>query len=81
MPGSPADKAGLRADDRVSFVDGEPIVSIKAFGEYIRKNTRGGTKITLEVRRGEALQTIEMTLDNPRPKAKLPTAPVTPPKP
>src|SRR5262245_16921859 len=37
---SPAHKAGIRPDDLVSFVDGEPVVSIKAFNEWIRKNTR-----------------------------------------
>jgi serine protease Do len=62
LPDSPAAKAGLRPDDLVSFVDGEPVVSIKAFNEFVRKNTRAGTVIRLEVRRGEALQTIELTL-------------------
>jgi serine protease Do len=60
-PGSPAAKAGLRADDLVSFVDGEPIYSIKAFHEYIKK-TRPGMTIRLEVRRGDALQSIELKL-------------------
>ncbi len=73
-PGSPADKAGLRPDDLVSFVDGEPIVSIKAFDEFIKKNTRPGIVIRLEVRRGEALQTVELTL------GAFPTKP-PPPKP
>lgn len=62
VPGSPAEKAGLRPDDLVSFVDGEPIISIKAFNEFVRKNTRAGTKLRLEVRRGEALQTVEIEL-------------------
>ena len=35
--GSPAAKAGLRPDDLVSFVDGEPIVSIKAFHEWMKR--------------------------------------------
>jgi serine protease Do len=77
VPGSPADKAGLRADDLVSFVDGEPIVSIKAFDEYIKKFTRSGTVLRLEVRRGEALQTVELTLGAHPAKP----APPTPPKP
>jgi S1-C subfamily serine protease len=80
VPGSPADKAGLRADDLVSFVDGEPIVSIKVFDEYIKKNTRAGTKVVLEVRRGEALQTVELTLGTHPAKPAPPTPPV-PPKP
>jgi len=75
VPGSPADKAGLRADDLVSFVDGEPIVSIKAFDEFIQKKTRAGTVIRLEVRRGESLQTVELTLGAPVAKPALPVQP------
>jgi serine protease Do len=74
-PGSPADRAGLRADDLVSFVDGEPIVSIKAFNEYVKKNTRAGTKVRLEVRRGETLETVELTLGAPPPRPKPPARP------
>ncbi len=83
VPGSPAAKAGLRPDDLISFVDGEPIASIKAFQEWIRKNTRPGTTIRLEVRRGEALQTIELTLGphppRPGPPPKTPPEPAPPP--
>ncbi len=71
-PGSPAAKCGLRPDDLVSFVDGEPIVSIKAFNEWMKKNTRPGTVIRLEVRRGETLQPIEMTLGTYPAKPKPP---------
>src|SRR5579872_1294094 len=58
-PGSPAAKCGIRPDDLVSFVDGEPIVSINAFNAWMKKNTRPGTVIRIEVRRGETLQPIE----------------------
>ena len=60
-PGSPGSKAGLKPDDLVSFVDGEPIYSIKAFQDYIRK-TKPGMTLRLEVRRGESLQTVELKL-------------------
>lgn len=70
LPGSPAAKAGLKSDDLVSFVDGEPIFSIKAFNEYIRK-TRPGETVRLEVRRGESLQTIDLKLDE-HPKVVQP---------
>jgi serine protease Do len=79
VPGSPADKAGLRPDDLVSFIDGEPVVSIKAFREYVRKNTRAGTVVRLEVRRGETLESVELTLGAPPVKPK-PPAPPAPPK-
>ena len=79
VPGSPADKAGLRPDDLVSFVDGEPIVSIKAFDEFVKKNTRAGTVVRLEIRRGEALQTVELTL-GAQPAKTAPAVPPVPPK-
>ena len=80
VPGSPAEKAGLMPDDLVSFVDGEPIVSIKAFDDYIKKHTRTGTVVRLEVRRGEALQTVELTL-GAHPAKPAPPTPAPPPKP
>jgi serine protease Do len=67
VPGSPAARAGIRPDDLVSFVDGEPVYSIKAFHEYIRR-TRPGTTVRFEVRRGDVLQTIEFALgEHPKP--------------
>jgi serine protease Do len=78
VSGSPAAKAGIRPDDLISFVDGEPIVSIKAFHEWMKKNTRPGQMIRIEVRRGEALQTIEMNLGTP-PAKPVPPKPALPP--
>ncbi|HVL14748.1 MAG TPA: trypsin-like peptidase domain-containing protein [Gemmata sp.] len=82
VPGSPAAKAGFRPDDLISFVDGEPVVSINAFNQWLKRNTRPGTPIRVEVRRGEALQTIEVVLGDqpakPMPKGMDTIAP--PPK-
>ncbi len=81
VPGSPAAKAGFRPDDLVSFVDGEPIASINVFNTWIKKNTRTGQVLRVEVRRGEALHTIELTLGahttKPMPPQPAPT-PKTP---
>lgn len=77
IPDSPAAKAGFRPDDLISFVDGEPIASITAFQDYLRAHTRPGTTIRVDVRRGEALTTIELPLGNHPPR---PVVPVTPPK-
>ena len=76
-PDSPAAKAGLRPDDLISFVDGEPIVSINAFAEYLKERTRPGMTVRLEVRRGEGLEAVELKLGvrptrNPAP-APAPT--------
>ena len=78
LGGSPAEKAGLKADDLVSFIDGEPIYSIKMFHDYL-KRTKSGTKLRLEVRRGENLQTVEIELGEYPVKA-LPPKPVEPKK-
>ena len=82
VPGSPAAKAGFRPDDLVSFVDGEPVYSINAFNTWIKKNTRPGTPVRVEVRRGEALQTIELMLgEHPvKPMPPMPPMPAPPPK-
>jgi serine protease Do len=74
VPDSPAAKAGLKPDDLVSFVDGEPVVSIAGFQDYLKVRTRPGTTIRMEVRRGEALQTVEMTLGVP-PARPIPAPP------
>ena len=43
------------------YVDGEPVVSIASFNEIISKS-RPGTLLKLEVRRGDKLLTIDLTL-------------------
>ncbi len=70
-PDSPAAKAGIRRDDLVSFLEGEPTYSIKMFQDAM-KRLRPGTKIRLEVRRGESLKTIELELANPPAMGKRP---------
>ena len=61
LPDSPAAKAGLKPDDLIVYVDGEPVVSIASFNEIISKS-RPGTLLKLEVRRGDKLLTIDLTL-------------------
>ena len=78
IPDSPAAKAGLRPDDLVSFVDGEPVGSIAAFHELLRLRTRPGDKVRLEVRRGESLQSVELTLGNHPPRMAPAVPPPTP---
>lgn len=77
-PGSPAAKAGIRVDDLISFIDGEPIYSIKSFHEAIKK-TRPGMRVRFDVRRGDNLETIEVDLAEHPPKAQ-PTPPAPGPK-
>jgi len=72
ISGSPAAKAGLKPDDLISFVDGEPIVSIAAFQEYLKTHTRSGSTIRVDVRRGESLHSVEMVLGNHPPRTVAP---------
>ena len=65
---SPAHKAGLLPDDLIVYVDGEPVISINAFNEYIAK-TNPGMTIRLEIRRGDRLMPVEVKLDE-HPKRK-----------
>jgi serine protease Do len=79
IPGSPAAKAGLRPDDLIVYVEGEQIVSIKAFRDLLIK-TQPGTTLTLEVRRfdkdspdaGDRLITVHLTLAEPLPDKRPP---------
>jgi len=61
MADSPAAKAGVKVDDLVVYLDGEPVVSIAAFREMMLK-TRPGAVVKLEVRRGDKLVPVELTL-------------------
>jgi serine protease Do len=79
VSGSPAAKAGFRPDDLVSFVDGEPVASINAFTAWVKKNTRPDQKVRVEVRRGEALQTLDLTLGT-HPAKPAPPQPAPVPK-
>jgi serine protease Do len=68
IPGSPAAKAGIRPDDLIVYVDGEQIVSVKAFRDLISK-THPGMVLKLEVQRtnkeagGERLIPVELKLE------------------
>ncbi len=58
---SPAHKAKLQPDDLIVYVDGEPAYSIQSFKEMIARLTPG-SKVQLEVRRGEKLTAVELEL-------------------
>jgi len=64
-PGSPAEKAGLKPDDLIVYVDGEKIVSIKELKDIIDKG-RPGSVFKLEVRRGDKLTSIDLKLEPPK---------------
>jgi S1-C subfamily serine protease len=75
-PGSPGEKAGLKPDDLIVYVDGLPVPSIQMFNEIIGKY-RPGVEVKLEIRRGDKLNTVPLKLTDPPRKAK----PAPPPQP
>jgi serine protease Do len=59
---SPAAKVGLKPDDLIVYVNGELCTSVKTFKEIMSK-TQPKEKITMDVRRGDKLKTVEVVLD------------------
>jgi serine protease Do len=62
--GSPAAQAGIRPDDLIVYINGEQVGHIKLFNEIISKYGPN-SELAIEVRRGEKLQTVKMTLKEP----------------
>jgi YidC/Oxa1 family membrane protein insertase len=60
-PGTPAEKAGLRAGDLITAVDGEPTLETTSFADLLRA-TRPGKRVTLEILRDGGPRSIEVTL-------------------
>jgi serine protease Do len=64
IPGSPGERAGLRPDDLIVYINGEKIVSIKEFHDIVEL-AKPGTAFRLEIRRGDRLLTVDLKLDPP----------------
>jgi serine protease Do len=63
---SPAHRAGLKPDDLVIYLDGEPVYSTDIFRELL-KRYNPGEKVQIEIRRGDLLTAISLDLA-PLPK-------------
>jgi regulator of sigma E protease len=57
--GFPADKAGIREEDRVVGIDGQPVVSTSKLSEMVRG--RGTTPVTLSIERNGKLRDVVVT--------------------
>lgn len=63
-PNSPADKAGLKANDQIVKFDGRTIVKTSDFDDQLFKKSPGD-KVAVEVRRGDKTLTLNVTLAAP----------------
>lgn len=75
LPASPAARAGLKPDDLIVNIDGEQVVSVKAFKSLMSK-ARPGTQVKIEIRRADKqtnadkLLSVELKLEQPIVKKK-----------
>ncbi|MCA1953739.1 MAG: S41 family peptidase, partial [Anaerolinea sp.] len=62
MPNSPAEKAGLKAEDQIVAVDGEDVTGMD--GNLVLRRVLGpaGTQVTLTIRRPEMTETFDVTI-------------------
>jgi serine protease Do len=67
VPGSPADKAKLRSDDLIVYVDGLLVGDIRTFNDILSRYHPNQT-IKLEIQRERKLQTVSLTLEKPKTK-------------
>ncbi len=69
IPGSPADKAKLRPDDQIVYVDGLPVQDINTFNNILATYTPG-MEVKLEIQRGDKLSTVPLKLEKRVEKKK-----------
>ena len=62
LKGSPADRAGLKPDDLIVYVDGEQVGNINHFHAIVDKAAIG-TEFKIEVRRADRLHTFAIKLE------------------
>ncbi len=71
---SPADKAGFRPDDLITYIDGEFVTTISLFRE-IMKGYGPGDKVRIEVQRDNELKSLTISLgEHPNKKKKTAAA-------
>jgi serine protease Do len=69
IPDSPADKAKLRPDDLIVYVDGLPVQDIKTFNS-VMEGYGPGVEVRLEIQRGDKLTTVPVKLERPATKTE-----------
>jgi serine protease Do len=69
VAGSPADKARLKPDDLIVYVDGLPVQDIATYTN-VMAGYNPGAEVKLEIQRGDKLITVPVTLERPASKKK-----------
>ncbi|MBL8797997.1 MAG: trypsin-like peptidase domain-containing protein [Planctomycetia bacterium] len=67
LPNSTAAKAGVKPDDLIVYINGEQVPSVKFYNEIMGKFSPG-SKLVVEVRRGDKLKTVELEVVPPTGK-------------
>ena len=62
VQGGPADKAGLKAGDRIVSIDGTEIAQKDDLGTLMQQHTAGGDTLSITVARDGQMQTVSLTL-------------------
>jgi serine protease Do len=70
VPGSPADKAGLKPGDVITRFDGEPIHTFRDLERMVGQ-TRPNTRVTLAIVRDRRPMTLPLTLEERAPEDQL----------
>jgi hypothetical protein len=63
FPGTPAERAGLRADDRVLGIDGESTDGMSVADALQRLRGEAGTSVGVSVRRPKTSETVDVTIE------------------
>jgi len=71
IKGSPAEKAGLKPDDLIVYVDGEQVGNINHFRDIVER-AAPGTEFKIEIRRGDRLQAFQVKLEKMPAKGPKP---------
>lgn len=61
VSGSAGEKAGLKAGDIITAIEGKSVNGLKQYSDYL-KEYHPGDKITLKIKRGDKIQDIQLTL-------------------
>ncbi len=60
-PGTPAEKAGLKADDRIVGIGGRDVANVEALSEWISARDPGD-RVQIKIRRGDATMDVDVVL-------------------